>query len=462
MNTICAVSTPPGIGGIAVIRVSGGEAIDIVSKIWRGKKLSDVKSHTVHLGRVLDIASKETVVLDQCVATVYRGPKSFTGEDVVELAVHGSVYVQQQLINSLIRAGASLAQPGEFTRRAFASGKMDLAQAEAVADLIASENRASHRIAMNQMRGAFSARLNELRQQLIEIASLLELELDFSEEDVEFASREQLLSLSNKVKTEVERLAKSFHEGQAIKNGIPVAIIGATNAGKSSLLNALLGDDRAIVSDVHGTTRDIVEDSLRIGDYSFRIMDTAGLRRTDDEIETIGIERSLNAAEKADISIVVVDAAAPVAIEMPATLSSIVVAFNKIDLLEIGNRNIDVKDFVRFVGQERVNEPNIEKIWVSSKTGEGVNELKALLENIAARGEMSASSVLVTNARHYEALIAASDSITRVIDGISQSLTGDLISLDLRATIDSLGSIIGEVTNQEVLSSIFSRFCIGK
>lgn len=445
-----------------MVRVSGPDAVGIVDKIWQGKKLAEVKTHTAHLGRILDKASKEIAVLDQCVATVFRAPKSFTGEDVVELAVHGSVYVQQQLINSLIKAGASLAQPGEFTRRAFASGKMDLAQAEAVADLIASENRASHRIAMNQMRGAFSARLHELRQKLIEIASLLELELDFSEEDVEFASREQLLSLANEVKAEVERLAKSFHEGQAIKNGIPVAIIGATNAGKSSLLNALLGDDRAIVSDIHGTTRDIVEDSLRIGDYAFRIMDTAGLRHTEDEIESIGIERSLKAAQKADIIIVVVDASMPTPIEVPPTSSHIVVAMNKSDLLGNNVDNVDLEKCIKFVGDEQGEDRKIDKVWISSKTGQGIEKLKEHLEIIAANGELSSDSVLVTNARHYEALIAASESITRVIEGLKASLSGDLISLDLRSTIDSLGSILGEITSQEVLTSIFSRFCIGK
>jgi tRNA modification GTPase len=302
---ICAISTAPGVGGIAVARVSGPEAINIVDKIWHGKKLADVASHTAHLGNIDDRSGN---TLDQAVATVFRAPASFTGEDVVEISVHGSTYIQAELIATLVAAGARLAEPGEFTRRAFTAGKMDLAQAEAIADLIASQSRAAHRVAMSQMRGGVSKRLAQLRDQLIELASLLELELDFSEEDVEFASRTRLIDIAQQIYAEVTRLHKSFDAGSAIKNGIPIAIVGDTNAGKSSLLNALVGDERAIVSNIHGTTRDIVEDTVTIGNNLFRLMDTAGLRDTTDPVEQIGIERSHRAMQKASITLLVTDA----------------------------------------------------------------------------------------------------------------------------------------------------------
>ena len=308
-STICAISTPPGIGGIAVARISGPRAIEITDTIWQGLPLTDAASHTAHLGTIVDA---EGAILDQGVATVYRAPRSFTGENTVELSVHGSTYIQRRLIETLISAGCTLAQPGEFTRRAFAAGKMDLAEAEAIADVIASNSRAAHRIAVTQMKGAYSRRLNDLRSQLLELAALLELELDFSEEDVEFASRENLRNIASDIHAEVTRLHSSFAAGQAIKDGIPVAIVGATNAGKSSLLNTLIGDDRAIVSDIHGTTRDTIEETLETGDYLFRFIDTAGLRETDDTIEQIGIQRSRQAIDRAMITILVIDPAAPI------------------------------------------------------------------------------------------------------------------------------------------------------
>ncbi|MDE6485330.1 MAG: tRNA uridine-5-carboxymethylaminomethyl(34) synthesis GTPase MnmE [Duncaniella sp.] len=305
-TTICAISTPPGIGGIAVARISGPHAIDITDSIWQGQPLAGASSHTAHLGTIVDTDGK---MLDQAVATVYRAPRSFTGEDTVELSIHGSAYIQRRLIETLISAGCALAQPGEFTRRAFTAGKMDLAEAEAIADVIASNSRAAHRIAVTQMKGAYSRRLNELRAQLLDLAALLELELDFSEEDVEFASRENLRKIAHDIHTEVTRLHSSFAAGQAIKDGIPVAIVGATNAGKSSLLNTLIGDDRAIVSDIHGTTRDTIEETLETGDYLFRFIDTAGLRETDDTIERIGIQRTRQAIDRAMITLLVIDPA---------------------------------------------------------------------------------------------------------------------------------------------------------
>lgn len=309
-DTICAISTPPGVGGIAVIRISGPQAIAVADRVWHGKSLSETAGHTARFGRITD-PSRGGEMLDEAVATVFRAPASFTGEDVVELSVHGSRYVQRRLLEMLTGNGARLAEAGEFTRRAFANGKMDLAQAEAVADVIASNSRASHRLAASQMKGCFSRRLEELRDKLLDLASLLELELDFSEEEVEFASRERLREIATEIHTEVSRLEKSFSAGSAIKDGIPVAIVGPTNAGKSSLLNLLLGEDRVIVSDIHGTTRDTIEDTLEIGDYLFRFIDTAGLRDTSDPIEAMGIERSRQALSRAAIIISVVDASCP-------------------------------------------------------------------------------------------------------------------------------------------------------
>ncbi|MDE7376855.1 MAG: tRNA uridine-5-carboxymethylaminomethyl(34) synthesis GTPase MnmE, partial [Muribaculaceae bacterium] len=385
--TICAISTPAGSGGIAVARISGPQAVAIADSVWQGRPLSQAASHTAHLGTVMDGAEP----LDQAVATVFRAPRSFTGEDVVELSVHGSTYVQRRLIQILIDAGARLATPGEFTRRAFAAGKMDLAQAEAVADLIASQDRAAHRIASRQMRGAFSQRLAALRQQLTDLASLLELELDFSEEDVEFASRRQLLDIARQIQDEVTRLAASFRVGQAIKTGIPVAIVGPTNAGKSSLLNALLGDDRAIVSDIHGTTRDIVEDTLAIGDYTFRLMDTAGLRHTADAIETIGIERSRRAAASATIVIALTDATAPAPVDLPDTAAHVIHVANKIDLLPAAKSASEQPEFVSGCS-EFVSGCALP---ISAKTGQGIPALKERMSQIAALAENRRDALLV-------------------------------------------------------------------
>lgn len=447
-STICAISTPAGVGGIAVARVSGPQAISITQKLWKGADLSTVKSHTAHLGTIND---SDGSALDQAVATVYRAPRSFTGEDVVEIAVHGSKFVQHRLIHALIDAGASMAAPGEFTRRAFAAGKMDLAQAEAVADVIASENRAAHRIAITQMRGNYSGRLRQLRDQLLELASLLELELDFSEEDVEFASRQKLMEIATNVQTEVNRLASSFDAASAIKEGIPVAIIGATNAGKSSLLNALLGDDRAIVSDIHGTTRDIVEDTLSIGDFTYRLMDTAGLRDTADTIESLGIERSIKAASKARIIIMVIDSSNPTIPQLPDTTAAVIAAINKTDLTPADTLQSAVSQLSK----------DTYIVEISARQQRGIDALKAALTSIAS-DSVGTDSVLVTNARHYEALVQASESITRAIEAMQAALSGDLIALDIRLTIHYLSSILGDISSQDILNNIFSRFCIGK
>lgn len=447
-DTICAISTPPGCGGIAVVRVSGPAALAVVGKIWQGKDLDDVASHTAHLGNIVD---EKGEALDRGVATVFRAPRSFTGEDVVELAVHGSRYIQRRLLEALVQAGARLAGPGEFTRRAFLNGRLDLAQAEAVADVIASDSRAAHRIAMNQMRGTFSKRLADLRDSLVEIASLLELELDFSEEDVTFASREKLLVLATEIHNEVTRLHHSFSDGRAIKEGIPVAIVGPTNAGKSSLLNAILGDDRAIVSDIHGTTRDTVEETIEIGDFRFRFIDTAGLRHTDDAIEQIGITRSLQAIDKASIVILTLDGSLPVdadtlhEVKEHARGRHLIIALNKKDLGTAAQL------------------PGEATIAISTITGEGLIALQDRLEDIGRQLCGSADSdILVTNARHAAALAQAAETSARVIDGLNAGLPGDLIAQDLRATIAHLSEITGEIPSQEILTTIFSRFCIGK
>ena len=446
-ETICAIATAPGVGGIAVARVSGPQAINVVNQLWRGKSLTSVASHTAHLGNIVDPSTGET--LDQAVATVFLAPHSFTGQNVVEIAVHGSRYVQRELINLLNLHGARLAQPGEFTRRAFTSGKMDLAEAEAVADVIASTSRAAHKIALNQMRGNYSRRLNALRERLLNLCALLELELDFSEEDVEFAPRTDLLNLANEILAEVNRLHASFRAGQAIKNGIPVAIVGATNAGKSSLLNALTGDDRAIVSDIHGTTRDVVDDLIEVGAYTFRLMDTAGIRHNpSDEIERIGIQRSMRALATADIAICVIDSTNPAPIpDLTDFTGTLIVAINKADIAP--------------TPQLKLPEQAI-TLQLSALTGQGIDQLRDLLTKIADQQTASTDNILVTNARHAEALYGASISTARAIQALTDGIPADLVAQDLRETIHHLSSITEPITTPTLLSHIFSHFCIGK
>lgn len=464
-DTICAISTPQGVGGIAVIRLSGPRAITIADSIWRGKALADTPGHRCRLG---DITDADGNILDNCVATVFRGPHSFTGEDTVEFAVHGSRYIQRALLDTLISRGARLAEAGEYTRRAFTAGHLDLAQAEAVADVIASNSRAAHRLAIKQMRGSFSQRLDSLRDRLIELASLLELELDFSEEEVEFASRKSLRRLATEIHDEVSRLADSFASGRAIKDGIPVAIVGATNAGKSSLLNALIGDNRAIVSDIHGTTRDTIEETIELGDYHFRFIDTAGLRHTDDAIEQIGIERSRQAIDRAVIVILVIDPAAPLDPDILAAASAPLAAAPRPgDLIAMINKSDSATprqlaattDTLRDYSQS----PNFHILSASALTGEGIDSLRQTLVDIARREEGSADEgLLITNLRHAQSLRAAAESTARVIAGLDTDLSGDLIAQDLRQTIHHLSAITGAITTTDILSTIFSRFCIGK
>lgn len=449
-DTICAISTAPGVGGIAVVRVSGSEAIEVVSEIWRGRPIADMDSHTVRLGNIVDMDGS---VLDQCVLTLFRAPHSFTGDDTIELSIHGSRYLQRRVVDLLIENGARLAEAGEYTRRAFLAGNIDLAQAEAVADVIASNSRAAHRIAVGQMRGRFSKRLMALHDRLLELAALLELELDFSEEEVEFASRTQLLGIATAVADEVSRLYRSFSSGQAIKEGVPVAIVGPTNAGKSSLLNALVGDDRAIVSDVHGTTRDVIEDTLEIDDYLFRFIDTAGLRQTTDRIERIGIDRARGAISKALIVVTVVDSSLPLdpaILEESINAPHRILVLNKVDLSAERNMPAGVGEGVAV-------------IHLSTLTGEGLDELRLkLVETVRLENAGADEDVLVTNARHAQALQAAHQSVERVINGLHKGLSGDFIAQDLRETIHYLSTITGEITTPDILGAIFSRFCIGK
>lgn len=459
-DTICAIATAPGCGGIAVARISGPSAIDIVQKIWQGRKLADCRSHTAHLGNI--IYPGNGTLLDQAVATLYKAPHSYTGDDVVELAVHGSTWIQSELLRILIDSGARMAEPGEFTRRAFTSGRMDLAEAEAVADLIESQSAAAHRVAMNQMRGMFSQRLEQLRESLLNLASLIELELDFSEEEVEFASREQLSLLSDDIYNELSSLTNSFANGSAIKNGIPVAIIGETNAGKSTLLNRLLGEERAIVSDIHGTTRDTIEDTLSIHGTLYRLIDTAGLRETNDPIETIGITRAIEKASHAKIVIWVIDPTSSssnlhdTATRITSSLSPdshLVVAVNKADIADTDMTN----DIAKLIAPLKAS-----ILTISAAKGTGLEHLTNAIHKHSGAGDINENTVMVTNARHYQALDAARTSINRVRQGIHQNLSGDFIAQDLRETLHHLGTITGTITTPDILTHIFSHFCIGK
>ena len=454
-DTICAISTPPGRGGIAIVRISGPEALDIVQRRWQGKPLASMESHSVHLGLLIDTSGE---ILDQAVLTVYRTPNSFTGEDVVELACHGSTWIQQQAVQTLIDAGCRHATAGEFTRRAFANGRMDLSQAEAVADVIEAQSRAAHHVAMTQMRGRYSDQLRELRNKLLRFVSLIELELDFSEEDVTFADRSEVTALAQEIHTLIGRLADSYRDGNAIKGGMPVAIVGQTNAGKSTLLNALLGDERALVSNIHGTTRDTIEDTVIMGGTLFRFIDTAGIRQSSDTVEQMGIERSWQAINKARIVLWVVDvtsADTSMAHDILARCDgkALIAVLNKTDLDD---------DFATRSELNHLLPQGTPVVAISAKCESDIDALRNLIVNTAALPDVGNDAVIVTNARHYQALTHARDAIARAIDGLDGGLSSDLLDQDIRECIHWLGEITGEITTDNILAEIFSHFCIGK
>lgn len=484
MDTIVAISTPYGTGGIAVVRLSGPDAFDIADRVWKGRSLSAASSHTACLGMIT--ADDSGSPLDQCVATVFRAPASYTGEDTVEFSVHGSKWIQRQVVDRLVSSGARPAEPGEFTRRAFLNGRMDLAQAEGVADLIAASSRAAHRLAMSQVTGGFSARIDNLRERLIDLASLLELELDFSEEDVEFADRVRLRSITEETISMIDRLAATYASGRAFKEGVPVAIAGRPNAGKSTLLNALLGEDKAIVSDIPGTTRDVIDDTREIGDILFRFYDTAGLRDTDDEVERIGVDRAHEVIGRAATVLWLIDSSEKeneivsqiewIKGRINAQISSQseiyneaahLIVFNKTDLVSGHDSHCHDSHCLEALYSEAVERikavcPEVEVLRISAKEGNNISTLEKRLVAHAKTGHDPEAELIITNARHYEELRSGSAAMHRVLDALDAGLSADLISQDVRAALHHLGTVTGVVTTDNLLSAIFTRFCIGK
>ena len=459
-DIICAISTAPGMGAIAVVRLSGQGCIALVDTIFESphkKKLTDQTPYTVHFGKIRD----NKTVLDEVLITVFHAPHSFTGEESVEIACHGSVYIQQKLMEVLLHAGARMADAGEYTRRAFANGKFDLSQAEAVADLIASTSATSHKVSLNQMRGGFTNKIAQLRDTLLQFASLIELELDFSEEDVEFANRDRLMELTTEVETEIAKLAKSFSLGNVIKNGIPVAIIGETNAGKSTLLNLLLEEEKAIVSDIHGTTRDVIEDVINIQGISFRFIDTAGIRHTDDAIEMMGIERTYQKIDQASIVLWVIDLTTPddKIIELATAIAPklkgkhAMLLFNKADLLseaELQSKSNLLKEL------------EADRLFISAKKQNNIHTLQNMLVKASHVPSIGEADVIVTNMRHYQALIKALTAIERVREGLDIGISHDFLAQDIRECMFHLGEISGHISTDEILGNIFAKFCIGK
>lgn len=474
IDTICAVSTPAGEGGLAVIRLSGPRAFEIADKAWRGRKLSEAPSHTAHFGTITADASGTP--LDEAVATLFRAPASFTGEDTVEFSCHGSRWIQREVMSRLVSLGARPAGAGEFSQRAFLNGRIDLAQAEGIADLIAASSRAAHRLAMRQVKGSFSRKLEDLRSRLVELASLLELELDFSEEDVEFADRAKLVALAGETIALVERLADSYRAGEAFKSGVPVVIAGRPNAGKSTLLNRLLRDDRAIVSAIPGTTRDIIEDTREIGGVLFRFYDTAGLRDTSDRVEQLGIERAEAALAKAAIVLWLADPTQP---GYEADLREIarrvddypeaghLLLINKADLAGDGElaevaQGVDLAADLAKVAGEAEGASGLRVLRISAKEGEGIEALEAAMVEMATQEHDPESELIVTNARHAEALRDGAEALRRAREGMESGLSADFIAQDIREALHHLGTVTGAVTTDTLLHQIFARFCIGK
>ncbi len=458
-DTIVALATPPGAGAIAVIRVSGAQAIDISQRVFmsiHGKDLKKQKSHTLHLGHIAD-GSK---IIDQVLISIFKGPNSYTGEHTVEISCHGSTYIQQQIIQLLLRQGCRMAEAGEFTLRAFLNGKLDLSQAEAVADLIASDNEAAHQIAMQQMRGGFSNEIAQLRTELLNFASLIELELDFAEEDVEFADRTAFTQLIERIENVLKRLIDSFAVGNVIKNGIPVAIVGEPNVGKSTLLNALLNEERAIVSDIAGTTRDTIEDQLVIEGIAFRFIDTAGIRQTQDVVESIGIKKTFEKIEQAQVVLYLSPQITDV-----HQLQGIKLELEKIKnqypqklLLPIFNkRDLMTPEVIQAIEEQIAN-----ALIISAKSGDGIEALKQQLLSLVNTGALRNNETIITNARHYDALIKALEEIQKVKFGLQSGLSSDLMAIDIREALYHFGLITGQVSNDELLGNIFANFCIGK
>jgi tRNA modification GTPase len=469
-ETIVALATPSGAGAIAIIRLSGKEAIVIAAKVFvsvSGKDLTKQKTHTIHLGHIVDNGK----TYDQVLLSIFKNPNSYTGEDVVELSCHGSTFIQQQIIQLLLRMGAKMAQPGEFTLRAFLNGKLDLSQAEAVADLIASDNEASHQIAMQQMRGGFSNEIANLRQELLNFASLIELELDFAEEDVEFADRTQFNELLNRIEFVLKRLIDSFAVGNVIKNGIPIAIVGEPNVGKSTLLNALLNEERAIVSDIAGTTRDTIEDELVIEGIGFRFIDTAGIRETTDHVESIGIKKTFEKIEQAQVVVYLVDSSQLSVVGSQLSVEklksdieqiknkyphkTLLTIINKKDLLSTEILALLEKELTTYNGQQQT-------LFISAKQNIGIEELKQTLLSFVNTGALRNNETIVTNSRHYDSLLKALEEIQKVKWGLESNLSSDLMAIDIREALFHFGEITGEVTNDELLGNIFANFCIGK
>ncbi len=455
-KTISALATPSGIGAIAMIRLSGPDAIGICQQIF-SRDLSKVESHRAVFGKIMD--GKE--IVDEVVAVVYRNPHSFTGEDVVEITCHASPYIQQEILRLLSDKGAVLAREGEFSMRAYLNGKMDLSQAEAIADIIASESAAAHRMAMHQMRGGYSQKINSLREELINFASLIELELDFAEEDVEFADRSQLLELLDRVLKMIQELAGSFRIGNVIKNGVPVAIVGEPNVGKSTLLNALLNEERAIVSDIAGTTRDTIEDTVVIEGIQFRFIDTAGIRVTSDAIESMGIERAFSKIKDASIILCMVNLSKDDKAAIEDEVSNIS------DRLDVGQRLIIVANKADLANKEDLHKLDDFKnrftlLKLSAKEGSGMEELKQDLLAYVKEDPAASQQVIVSNARHYEALKKAEGSLLAVKEGLENGISGDLVAMDIRQGIYFLGEITGQISTDDLLGNIFSKFCIGK
>ena len=461
-DTIVALATPSGAGAIAVIRLSGKEAITMSAEKFHavsGKDLNDVKSHTVHLGYL----QEGSRTLDQVLATVFKGPHSYTGEDVVEISCHGSPYIQQEIIQLFLRSGCRMAEAGEFTLRAFLNGKLDLSQAEAVADLIASENAASHQLALQQMRGGFSNEIKILRDELLNFASLIELELDFAEEDVEFADKTQFNALLSRIQNVLKHLIDSFALGNVIKNGIPIAIVGEPNVGKSTLLNALLNEERAIVSPIPGTTRDTIEDELTIEGIGFRFIDTAGIRETEDAVETIGIRKTHEKIEKAQVVLYLVDA------DVLANHHENIEAIS--EKLEAITTTYPKKQFILLINKvDKLNHEQLlalkgafpSAIFLSAKNNEGTEQLKKRLLDLVNTGALKNNETIVTNTRHYNSLNRALEEIQKVKEGLDVGLSGDLLAVDIRQALYHFGEITGEITSDDLLGNIFANFCIGK